>query len=199
MKPIRKLSLILFLFFGLQLRAQEVWLSIGTNFNHFKPVLESANSQLYPTQDIYMGTLIGIPLNDRFFLQTGLAFSGKSFRYQTRSSALNSAGEDFLLFTELPLHFQYRVPVYNDLKVFFGAGGFLAYDFLGSAFRDKRIGDLGFSGSTGLVYRWLQVSAHYDLGLARIDVNEDLPVRSRTLGLRLSVDAIYLLRSFMKI
>lgn len=80
---------------------------------------------------IQFGTLLEIPISERWLLHTSPYYSGKGCRYGNTSSTKNDSIRIHLNYIELPIQIMYRFPGENIHKILIGGGLYVGYGFNG--------------------------------------------------------------------
>jgi len=150
-------------------------LKIGLNLSH-------ASTDLFPDKDqnTKLGYQLGVTIENRlspsFFIQSGLEFTTKGIKTDTKEhdTSLNP------MYLQIPLTFAYKIHIAPKTHFVLNAGAYFAYG-IGGKIDDgkakkqdvfsntglKRF-DTGILGGIGLEIKQITLSVNYELGLADI-------------------------------
>jgi hypothetical protein len=90
------------------------------------------------------GAVIGIPVADDFYVQTGLLFSTKGAKYEEQFFGMNYTTEYSLSYLELPMNLLYR-PALGNGHILLGFGPYIAYGVAGKAKYNSSEEDIEFT------------------------------------------------------
>jgi len=190
--PSKPLVFILVLVSCLQAGGQGIGLKGGLNL---ASVLEKDNDHDYsqdyiPKAGFHAGITADIPLKDMFYLETGLLFEQKGFRYHIDVQGLEIKARTVLYYLDLPVNMKLRYKVEEELNVTATLGPYIGYGLWGN-YREsfdfggatdieleikwgngeddavKRL-DWGIGIGIGAEYAGLTVGLSFDLGLANL-------------------------------
>lgn len=193
MKNLLKNSIvILFLFIGMNMNAQNEKISFGIkaglNLSNFGGDVEDMDAKI----GFNAGVTLDYAITGNLFLLTGLDFTTKGCKYSEDDykETVNS------MFLQLPIHAAYKFEITDQSRLVVNAGPYIAYgiggkvkyeedgesekfDFFGSEEDGgmKRF-DFGLGLGVGFEYDKFKVGIGYDFGLANIG-RDDVDVKTR--------------------
>jgi hypothetical protein len=195
-----------------------LFLLTGANFSHAQIIFgvragvnladvngksegESTNEFSKMIAGLNLGATADINLNDNFYFQPGLSYSGKGFRLKRSVDFLNIDATTTLNYLEVPLNFGYKA---GSFHIF--AGPYVAFALsgkikVGDESEKIKFGnneeedylkgtDVGLNVGLGYQIKNFMISAQYGLGFTNLVINgdSDNTARNQVIGFSLGYE-----------